>query len=498
MNRISLAALAVIAAVFSLSAGAQPAGAWAGLYSSQCAVCHGDRMEGAAQGVPLIGELAGGTSVDDIAASIAAGNPDNGMPAWSETMSVTEIRQLAIYVAEVRAGTSFSDFKVDELVVPDEVVATSKHSFRLEVVAEDVGRYPFSIAPLPSGQILYSEKTKGIMLIDPDGVKSGLIEGAPQGHPMEFARDQIQFGTGYVMDVALHPAFEENGWIYVHHGHRCDDCLVMTPRGPRMKSMNRLIRGRIVDGAWEDEEVIWAADREHYTESTEMAAGGRITFDTSGYVYISVGMKNGYDGIQELEFPYGKIHRLHDNGRIPEDNPFVGEEGAYASTWTLGHRSPQGLEFDAEGGVLWQSEMGPRGGDEVNRLEPGKNYGWPWFSKGVHYQGLEVGYDRPDTISIDDIEQPIVDFTPGPAISSLVAYRGSAFPNWEGDLLVGTLKGTTLYRVKVVDGVEREREAIVGPLARIRDIEVDADGTVLLLLEHRSNSQIVRMVPADA
>ena len=466
MNRIRIAALLALGSCITFSAQAQQAGAWAGLYSSQCAVCHGEQMEGAAQGVALIGELTGGTSVDEIAASIAAGSPDNGMPAWQETMGEAEIRQLAIYIAETRAGTTFRDFKVDALVVPGGVVATSKHSFRLEVVAEDIGRYPYSIAPLPDGQILYSEKTQGVMIIGPDGAKSGLIEGAPLGHPMDFARDQIQFGTGYVMDVALHPDFADNGWIYVHFGDRCDDCLVMTPRGPRMQSMNKLVRGRIEGGAWVDEEVIWAAEREHYTESTEMASGGRIAFDPAGYVFISIGMKAGYDGIQDLRFPYGKIHRVHDDGRIPEDNPFVDEADAYASTWTLGHRSPQGLEFDVEGGVLWQAEMGPRGGDEVNRLEPGRNYGWPWFSKGVHYNGLEVGHDRPETISIDDIEQPIVDFTPGPAVSSLVAYRGDAFPRWRGDLLVGTLKGTTLYRVAVVDGVEQEREPILGPLAR--------------------------------
>ncbi|GIS97579.1 MAG: hypothetical protein CM1200mP24_08630 [Gammaproteobacteria bacterium] len=168
--------------------------------------------------------------------------------------------------------------------------------------------------------------------------------------------------------------------------------------------------------------------------------------------------------------------------------------GALPSIWTYGHRSPQGLEFDATNRDLWGTEMGPRGGDEVNLLLPGRNYGWPLFSKGLHYNGQPVGGNRQQLeITIDDIEQPRVDLTPGPAVSSFIIYSGQAFPNWQGNLLVGTLKGTKLFRMVFDNKTLIKREVILGPISRIRDIEVEPGGTILLLLEHRSNSQIVRL-----
>jgi glucose/arabinose dehydrogenase len=471
--------------------------AFASLYQGNCAVCHGEDLRGAAQAGPLIGvELPGGDSVEAIAASISRGNPDTGMPSWKATFSQEQIRQLAIFVAETRAGMVFSDFRVGApFELPLDPVDSKRHRFQLEPVIEGLDRYPYSIAALPDGRILLTEKTRGLTIVSTLGVQSSLIEGAPIGHAMHMARDTIQFGTGYLMDVALHPNYANNGWIYLHHGHQCLDCAKPTRRRPSPASMNRLIRGRIKDGHWVDEQTIWSARREHYTTNTEMAAGGRIAFDPDGFVFISVGMKAGYEGIQDLRFPYGKIHRVHDDGRIPLDNPFIDVGGAIKSTWTYGHRSPQGLEFDPAHGLLWGTEMGPRGGDEVNLLKRGRNYGWPLFSKGIHYNGNRVGTGIVTELTLADIEQPVVDLTPGPAVSSLVIYQGDAFPAWRGNLLVGTLKGTELYRIEVKDGRLVSRETLLGPLARIRDIEVEPDGNVLLLLEHRTESQIVRMTP---
>ena len=160
--------------------------------------------------------------------------------------------------------------------------------------------------------------------------------------------------------------------------------------------MNKLVRGRIEDGSWVDEEVLWQADIEHYTAMPDMAAGGRIAFDDAGHVFFSVGMKGGseFAGIQDLSLPYGKIHRLNDDGSVPADNPFVGTANALATIWTYGHRSPQGLEFDRVTRQLWGTEMGQRGGDEVNRLVRGRNYGWPLFSKGLKYDGSPVDYGK--------------------------------------------------------------------------------------------------------
>jgi len=177
----------------------------------------------------------------------------------------------------------------------------------------------------------------------------------------------------------------------------------------------------------------------------------------------------------------------------------VNTAGALPSVWSYGHRSPQGLEFDPRTGRLWGTEMGPRGGDEFNLLRPGKNYGWPLTSKGVNYDGTPVAWGKELGITFDlaEIEQPVVDMTPAPAVSSFVLYRGSAFPGWQNDAIVGTLKATELYRF-VIEG-ERvvHRETLLRSLARIRDVEVGPDGYVYLLLEHETGGRIVRLVPAD-
>lgn len=216
-------------------------------------------------------------------------------------------------------------------------------------------------------------------------------------------------------------------------------------------TMNRLVRGRIEDGEWRDQEVIWSVPQKFYSYTPDIAAGGRLAFDPDGYVFVAVGLKGAtnYSGMQDLSSPYGKIHRVHDDGRIPADNPFVDVPGAMASIWTYGHRSPQGLEFDLQTRTLWGSEMGPRGGDEVNLLRPGRNYGWPLYSKGVDYDGTPVEYWKELNIefSLASIEQPVVDLTPSPAVSSFIIYDGAAFPGWQGSFLVGSLKERTVRSV---------------------------------------------------
>jgi len=472
------------------------------MFQTQCAVCHGEDMEGATQGTPLIGvDLMHGDSVDQIGASIANGFPERGMPAWSKTMSPTEIRNVALYVSETRSGFSYADFKYSSaLVIPDGEIRTEKHTLFLEPVVDGLDPLPFSIAPLPDGRILLTEKKRGLSIISRDGEQSQLIEGTPRTFDDTFilAVEQ-EWGYGWMLDVAIHPQFEENGWVYIHYGDRCSDCNEISRRTSRPVSMNKLVRGRIEAGKWVDEEVIWQSDVRFYGSIPDIGAGGRIAFDGEGHVYLSVGLGvDNHTGIQDLRTPWGKIHRVQEDGRMPTDNPFIGVEGAQPSIWTYGHRSPQGLEYRQETGELWGTEMGPRGGDEVNRLLPGKNYGWPLYSKGLNYDGSAVAYGKTLGIEfeLDDIQQPVVDLSPSPAVSSFIFYRGGLFPNWNGDLIVGSLKGRSLYRM-TLDGDEvTHTETLISKLARFRDIEVGPSGEIYLLLENNAGGQIVRVVPA--
>ncbi len=466
--------------------------AFVAVYDENCSVCHGENLEGMPLGTPLVGrDLVHGDSIADITRSISVGFAQSGMPAWSDTLNEAQIRALAVLINEKRAGYSMADFKVDmPLVMPTGTIGSEQHGFRIEPVASELHPLPFSIAPLPDGRILLTEKTRGLSIISSDGVQSELIQGTPPTHDDGLeGGNSLVFGSGWMLEVAIHPNYEENGWIYLHFGDRCSDCDT---------SMNKLIRGRIEDGRWLDEETIWHAEPDTYSGGSDMGRGGRISFDERGHVFLSVGMRgnSNYYGIQDLSLPYGKIHRVHDDGRIPSDNPFVDVPGALPTTWTYGHRSPQGMEFDPLTERLWSTEMGPRGGDELNLLLPGRNYGWPLYSKGLDYDGTPVEYGKQLGIvpDLEAIEQPVVDMTPSPAVSSFTIYRGGAFPKWQNNLIVGTLKATELYRWVLEGDRVVHAETLLAGIGRIRDVETGPDGAVYLLLEHASGGRIVQLV----
>ena len=208
-----------------------------------------------------------------------------------------------------------------------------------------------------------------------------------------------------------------------------------------------------------------------------------------------------------LDSPSGKIHRINDDGSLPADNPFVLNAAttpvalspAHQSIWTYGHRSPQGLEWNPARHLVWEAEMGPRGGDEINELLPGRNYGWPYHSLGLEYTGAKVARHELHDIEFDvsQVEQTLVDITPSPGTSSFVFYEGTAFPRWQGDLLLGSLKGSSLFRMRFDGNQLVERETLISGLGRIRDIEVGDDGLIYLLLENEAGSRIVRLRPAS-
>ena len=473
------------------------------LFQENCAVCHGENLEGAPQGTPLRGELRHGDSMADVIASISNGYEASGMPTWQNTFSTAQIRGIAMYILETRANLDYVTSNFDmPLSIPDGGFESELHDFRLETVIDGLDPLPFSIEPLPDGRLLLTEKTKGVRIIGPDGEQSGYIRGTPQAHDDIYRMDtrlDIERGQGWLFDIVLHPNYEENGWIYLHFGDRCNDCNDLSRRSGRAVAMNKLVRGKIEDGEWIEQETIWQADMEHYNTSGGVGAGCRVAFDDAGHVYFSVGSRGPSGGIQDLSMPWGKIHRVNDDGSIPEDNPFADREDVYRSIYTYGHRSPQGLEFDTSNGELWGSEHGPRGGDEVNRLLPGRNYGWPLYSLGLNYDGtpVEWGRDRGITFELSDIEQPVVDLTPSIAVSSFIITTSEQFPEWKGDFLVGSLKARSLFRIDIEDNRFVHRETLFEGIGRIRDIEQGYNGDLYLLLEHGSGGQIVRLVPAD-
>ena len=474
------------------------------MFQENCSVCHGENLEGTGQGSPLRGDLVHGESIEAIVTSITNGYEVQGMPSWRDIFSPTEIRGLAMYLMETRNNVGYVTSNYDtNLTIPDEVFETSLHDFSLEIIAEDLDPLPFSIEPMPNGDILVTEKTKGVRIIRQDGERSDLIQGTPTAFDDIYrleSRIDIERGMGWLFDIKLHPNYVENGWIYLYHSHRCTDCNEASRREERPVSMNRLVRGRLDGINWIDQEVIWRAPIEDYFFAGDVGAGGRITFDNRGHVYFSIGMKCGGQGggIQNLATPCGKIHRVNDDGSIPEDNPYFGVENVYESIYTYGHRSPQGLEYDHSNGELWGSEHGPRGGDEINRLLPAENYGWPLYSTGLHYDGSRVnGLDLGIAFELSDIIQPVVDMTPSPAVSSFMISQSEKFPNWKGDFIVGSLKSRSLFRIDIENNRFVETETLFEGIGRIRDVEMGLDGTIYLLFEHREGGKIVSLVPKN-
>ncbi|MET0282061.1 MAG: PQQ-dependent sugar dehydrogenase [Steroidobacteraceae bacterium] len=507
----AIAATLAAVTTISLASVPQPAQAqapavdpFAAPYKENCAPCHGANMEGTAQGVPLAGApLRHGDSVDAMAKSIADGFPQGRMPAFSATMDAVTIRRLANFIGEKRADLSYADFRIAAPpAVAAGVIRSEAQAFSVETVATGLAALPYSIAPLPDGSILLAEKTGGLRIISADGRQSDPIRGTPQTFNDGFQVPGVLlvYGMGYLLDVALHPDYGQNGWIYLSFTERCSDCNGASRKTKRPASMVVLVRGRIRAGEWVDQQVIWRTDIENYTSMVDMSAGGRVAFDGRGHVFLSIGIKGGseFAGVQDLTLPYGKILRVNDDGSIPQDNPFVGTPGALPEIWSYGHRSPEGLEFDRRTGRLWETEMGQRGGDEINQLRPGRNYGWPLTSKGLRYEGLPVDYGKElgITFNLKDIEQPVVDLTPAPAVSSFVIYDGAPFRKWRGNLLVGTLKATELYRFVLKGDRVVHRETLLKGLGRIRDVATGPDGLVYLLLEHHSGSRILRLAPA--
>jgi glucose/arabinose dehydrogenase len=475
-------------------------------FAGHCAVCHGEQLQGAAQGVALVGrELAGGASAAQIEASIAGGAPERGMPAWSQVLTATQIRALAIYIAERRAGYRDGEdekaFRIsDPIVVPTGVVASERHDFRISVFAAGLDPLPSSLAFLPDGSLLLTEKHIGLTHIARNGRRT-LVTGTPRIR----GRDQkvaffagMDVSNGWMLGVAVHPRYRTNGWIYLSWGELCDDCPRADPKNPLAPSMIKVVRGRIRDGRWVDEQPIWSVAHEHYTQQTDTVAGGRMAFDDDGHLFIMVAMKNLDDGIQDLRRPWGKIHRVHDDGRIPADNPFAGRVDALSSIWSWGHRNPQGIFFDERSHELWSSEHGPRGGDEINRILPGRNYGWPLTSLGVNYDGTQVDGWSKYGVPYDpaSIQQPVVEFTPSPGISALVICHGRRFPGWQGNFIVASLKARELYRVVLGNGRPVHRETLLRDIGRIRDLQQGPNGDLYLLIEHPQGGQILQLSPA--
>ena len=454
-----------------------------------CGACHGTKLQGG-QGPSLLGETyLHGSSDAEVRRSVLQGYPDKGMPAFAGMLSPKEVDGLVDFVRNQRnlnSPTYLAQLDNDQKArIPKAPIQSELSAFRIEIVAE-TGK-PWGLAALPGDRLLLSEEQGGLRLIDHGRLVADPVHGTPAGHPIDLFKRVL-------LDVAIPPDYRSTGWIYLTAG----DSTPGANGAPQMQL--KLIRGHIRDNQWVDGQTLLTVPRD--------TATGRIAFDGKGHVFMSssadLGVEHGNSRepetketlaaqpAQDLKSPQGKIFRLMEDGSIPSDNPFVHAPGAFAPIWSYGHRNPQGLAIDPENGELWSSEHGPRGGDEINLIKPGHNYGWPLISYGTGYNGITFTTD----IKVDGLEQPIINWTPSIGVSPIAFYEGAAFPAWKGDLFIGSLVGEELFRVVLKDDREAARESIFHGLGRIRAIATATDGCIYVALELRREGLLIRLVPA--
>lgn len=348
---------------------------------------------------------------------------------------------------------------------------TEDYPLAATVFVDDV-KSPWSIAFIDDKRALVTEKAGPVRMV---------IDGKLQPEPLRGTPTVNPGGQGGMMDVAIDPDYATNGWIYLSYSHSPGD----ETKGP---SMTRIVRGKIDGNAWTDQQVIWEAKPEHYRNGA-VHFGCRIVFDKAGHLFFSMGDRGTKEQAQDLSYPNGKVHRINRDGSIPSDNPFVGKSDAYASIYSYGNRNPQGMVIDPQTDKLWATEHGPLGGDELNLIEPGKNYGWPVITYGKNYSGTPIS----DITEKEGMEQPVVLWAASPAMCGLDVVVGDLFPKWNNNLLAGALKFQEVKRLVLQNDKVVKEEVIVKDMGRVRDVVVGPDGAIYVVLN--GPDRVVRLSP---
>ncbi len=314
---------------------------------------------------------------------------------------------------------------------------------------------PWGMAWLPNGDMLVTERGGKLFIF-----RNGELMEVPSS---SLPNDIYANGQGGFLDVRVHPNYDENGWIYFTYS---------SSNGGGEGANTSLIRAKLVNDELSNTETLYKA-----TPNTTRGVhyGGRIEFDKEGYVFFSIGDRGNRDELpQDITKDAGKIYRLMDDGSIPSDNPFVNEAGAKTAIYSYGHRNPQGMEMNPATGQIWAHEHGPRGGDELNIIEPGKNYGWPIISYGINYNGTPFAEDTARA----GMEQPIIKWVPSIAPSGMTFVTSDKYPHWKGHVLVGSLKFNYIELVKLDGNTVTGTEKLVEGIGRVRSLKQAPDGTI--------------------
>ena len=426
-----------------------------GIYDRTCAKCHGDHGQGGGGGTKGLNTWAKFDQKNDkpFFDAIKKGVPDMGMEAFGETLSDEQIWGLVVHIRELQYDALRRESGGPK--AKDGVFQAQGHRYKITtVIPKGSGlEVPWSIDWLPDGRSLIANRP-GTMVV----ARENQVVGKVNGLPAVWSN-----GQGGLLDIAVHPKYRENGWIY----------LSFADQGTKPNTgFTKIVRGKLKwagqDAQWTQQETIYQAPQSMYSGGG-VHFGNRTVFDGKGHIFVCYGERGQGNLSQDLSRTNGKILRLNEDGSVPSDNPFVNQEGAVKAIWSYGHRNPQGLVFGLDG-TLWETEQGPRGGDELNKISKAGNYGWPLVSFSINYNDSPLATPWPK--AGQKFVQPEMRWLPVIASCGLDVVRGGAFPQWRGDLVAGGLAGQTVRRIRVKDGKYVDQEELLWGMGRVRDVQV--------------------------
>ncbi|MBK9734031.1 MAG: PQQ-dependent sugar dehydrogenase [Saprospiraceae bacterium] len=355
-------------------------------------------------------------------------------------------------------------YQISTAQVDSNIKTPTEINYTLETVVANLD-IPWGMAFLPDGSMLITEK-KGQLIHFNNGVKT-VIGNVPE---------VLARGQGGLLDVCLHPDYSKNGWIYLTYSAKT---------GEDKTSNTTLMRSKLQDGQLIDIEILYTGSP---STKTSHHFGSRIIFDDKGLLYFSIGDRGEhFVNPQDISKDGGKIYRLKDDGSIPEDNPFVHQADAKKAIYSYGHRNPQGMTKHPVTGQIWENEHGPQGGDEINILEKGKNYGWPVISYGINYDGTILT----EKTEMAGMEQPLYYYVPSIGPSGMEFVYSDKYPEWRGSLLIGSLKFQYLERLVLSENKVTYREKIMADIGRVRNVKMSPDGYIYVAVEGQGIYKIV-------
>ncbi|MCS5490522.1 PQQ-dependent sugar dehydrogenase [Algoriphagus limi] len=384
-------------------------------------------------------------------------------------------KSLNLFLLAVTALLLFSCSQKEEIEAPKPIdptfaTQTEKHLIKIDTLFTEL-ESPWGMTWLSDGKMLVTERKGEILIFENDQFTGQKVQGLPEVHEVNQAG---------LLDVAAHPNYEENGWIYIAYAKPFPDNKgALTIMRFKLDENNQAVNREELIVALPE----WEGGR-HF--------GSRIVFDNDGYLYFSNGDKgNKPENAQDLTSPHGKIHRIHDDGRIPSDNPFVNDPNAFASIWSYGNRNPQGLYYDKVNNRLWETEHGPMGGDELNLIEKGKNYGWPVITYGINYNGTPIT----DITEKEGMEQPVTYYVPSIATCGMTIVTSDRYPAWKGDILIGALAKMHINRVDMEGTEALSQEIMFQDLGRVRQVSESPDGYLYAITE--GTGLLVKLLPVQ-